>query len=59
MVKQVMTFTKEEFKNYMMNIVPNLSNVEIDKHGNISLTYEVSAEKLQQVTNNKNHYITP
>lgn len=49
MVKQTMIFSEKEFRDYLMNIVPNLSNVYIDDKKNIVLVHDISLESIQSL----------
>ena len=51
MVEQKMKFTKEEFRDFLMSIVPSYKDVIISKNGDVTIVQEIPSEKLKDLKN--------
>ena len=51
MVEQKMKFTKEEFREFLMSIVPSYKDVIISKNGDVTIVQEIPSEKRKDLKN--------
>ena len=56
MVEQTLIFTSKEFKDFMMSIVPNLTDARIEDN-KIILVYGTTVEKMQAIA--RGDIVTP